>query len=387
MKKLFTKKLFLSILVCLGFFLPSMAETVDPILGNYSGSLKADLSGMSGGIVESTDTISLESSDLAGAVKFVIRDFKFTMPQEGKEPTEFVLGDIVLDEIPVVLKDGVYSLKETVQTVKLLGMNISITISGEVKGEKADIVFTIKVPFVGNVPVEFSGEIIPDKEGPSLTDVTPILGNYGGDLKVDLAELNGGETLIVEQPDTVSLEASVLGDAIKFAIRDFKFMLPQEGDPVELSLGDIILDEIPVTLQSNGIYVLQATAQKVVLNIMGVDMNIGITIKGFVEGNTADILFTIEIPVLGSIPVFFKGTKIETSGINDEALAEHTPVIWTDKGVVYIQSENNGQAVVYTLSGQVYKQVSTSADVVSVNLPKGVYLVSVNGYTQKVFVK
>jgi hypothetical protein len=61
--------------------------------------------------------------------------------------------------------------------------------------------------------------------------------------------------------------------------------------------------------------------------------------------------------------------------------------VWTDKNTLYIQTKNNGTAVVYDVNGKIVKTVATKQGINNIQLNTGVYVVKVGKETFKVVTK
>ena len=135
-----------------------------------------------------------------------------------------------------------------------------------------------------------------DDDDPVVTDNAALIaGTYNGDLSVKIE----GQDDVVTKSD-LALERT--GDnKVKVSLKNFSFG--------ELSLGDIIVDNIPVT-KSNEKFNLAATTTAVTLDLFGAPISVDVTVSGTVEGNKLDLKIAVsKVPLLENLNVTFSGNK------------------------------------------------------------------------------
>ena len=348
------KKILLTVISALTLSATAVAQTAADVGGKYTGKLYINLFDPI-----SDDTEALEGQEVeltvgsaANSIDFALYNFSLG---------EMALGDIKLQNIGIETDaNGTVLFKEN-PTVELSLYEGQILAEASlehttsfVKGNNISVDINVVWINTGAEPapiyVKFVG--VKQESNIPMTDVTPILGTYGGDLFISLMEPINDETEVIEGYKVELTEGGKKG-TINFALYDFEL--------AGMQLGDIKLKNIGVEKVGEGEY-------------------------KFLENPTVNL-------TLGSGETTIEATaslNISNSYIKGGVLVADLDVMWLNTGDVpvpiYVRFISNSvtgiENVVATTSNNATYTLS-GVRVNSTNLPAGIYIV--NG--KKVLVK
>lgn len=84
----------------------------------------------------------------------------------------------------------------------------------------------------------------------------------------------------------------------------------------------------------------------------------------------------------------FQESAFENSGIinfSDDLLEEQT--VWTANGSIYVRAKKDAEVNIYTITGQLSKQVKVTEGETAIPMSRGLYIVRFDNVTRKVIVK
>ncbi len=127
-------------------------ESVDAILGTYSGSLDYSVMGFEPGNIEGTYEVKIiKDADDADEVTVVLPECSFTPPIPNS--SSFTIPALTVDDVDVVVNDNVYKITEDDLKVNLNGISYTGKISGKISGKDAKITFTLRP---GSMPMDIN---------------------------------------------------------------------------------------------------------------------------------------------------------------------------------------------------------------------------------------
>ena len=220
--------------------LMAMRSGSEEAAGNYTGTVQVTVSGSTS---QSESNLIIEAID-ADNVTLTLKDFSYSGMN---------LGDIIVNNIPVSRDengDVIFGENEA-QTISLLGglttAQVSIDDENSIISQGnavVNVIVTTQVFFSTlNISANFEGSN--SSYVPEPRPAHEIAGTYNEDLYVGL-----GQPVTVETPKFGEVDVEIIAtsfDTVTFAIRDFSL------DGVN-SLGDIVLEDIPVIKQDDGSY-------------------------------------------------------------------------------------------------------------------------------------
>jgi hypothetical protein len=184
---------------------------------------------------------------------------------------------------------------------------------------------------------------------------TPGVGSYQPPVYTDITVMRA---LTLEAEDGITTNPSALNSGTKGIIyvpsqKDFVFTaFSSEKIEVTTTRGN---DEAGVRIKDNGNGSYEVT-------IRGVQYNFGIFIKKLLD------------------------TESNTGGGNEGETANTVltaDAVWSSGGVLYVNAAKAGSLSIYNITGQLYK-VATVSGSYTLSMPKGVYIVQLNGKAYKV---
>ncbi len=263
-----------------------LTAKVKATTGMYKGDLTVTVGGTA--MPAQTQKIHVTANTTGTAVKLEIKNFSFSgLP----------IGDIVLDEVPAVYKNGqvVLSSKQTTLSLGDLGA-VDITLSeGAIADDRLTLTLSIYQQSTElEIGVTFDGSKTNDTDDGS-EEVQGTTGVYKGYLTVTV-----GDATMPEQKQKIYVTANNSGTAVKLEIKNFSF----SGLPV----GDIVLDEVPASFENSRV-VLEEKQATLTFDNLG-EVNVTLT-----EGNIFDGVLTLALSIYQpstdlQIGVTFDGTKM-----------------------------------------------------------------------------
>lgn len=162
---------------------------------------------------------------------------------------------------------------------------------------------------------------------PEVVPVEDIVGIYNGLLDVDMTAMSSSsEEFIVTTPDQISLSKGAVTNTVNLLLKNFSFM--------GMELGDINLEDIPVTVEGN-IMKFESTVVPMTWNVGGF-MTINADVKGI--GSVENGVLTADIDVqwktdegVTPIPVSFNGNIVSQGARLSDILYNGTSIFVVDK--------------------------------------------------------
>lgn len=143
---------------------PAPTDHTAEVVGVYSGNLEIPAIG----IEDFPKDIELTREDV-NKLKLALNDFSFPINEEGGEIS---MGDIIVNNVPLSEKEGVYTLEETTATITIKSpltnedAEVDVKVNGTVTDGKLELTIDVtKVPVLEDLTVTFVGEIPAEEEG------------------------------------------------------------------------------------------------------------------------------------------------------------------------------------------------------------------------------
>ncbi|MDR2918547.1 MAG: T9SS type A sorting domain-containing protein [Tannerella sp.] len=70
-----------------------------------------------------------------------------------------------------------------------------------------------------------------------------------------------------------------------------------------------------------------------------------------------------------------------------DGLSIEEQVVWAANGSIYIRAKKNTEVNIYTITGQLSKQVKVTAGETAISMPRGLYIVRFDNIARKVIVR
>ena len=345
------KKILLTLVAAFSLSVSLSAQTdVSAVVGDYTGELYVALGEEiydANTLADKAANVSVTAATTAGKVDFKLPNFSFAGMQ---------LGDIALPGIGLNKGEDNYTfaVNDTV-TFKFLGViEATATLDSKRSYVKGDsIIAYVPVYWIQSantktpIYVLFKGK---KTAAPEPVDVTPVVGDYTGELYVALTEEIYDENTLANKAANVSVTAATTAGKVDFKLPNFSF--------ANMQLGDIALPGIGLNKgEDNYTFAVNDTVTFKFLGVIEATATLD-SKRSYVKGDSiiayVPVYWIQSANVKTPIYVLFKGKKAGTTGIGAAPQATETAA---------------PQRGVYTLSG------IRVADSVNANLPKGLYIV------------
>lgn len=135
----------------------------------------------------------------------------------------------------------------------------------------------------------------------AAVDLTPsVVGVYGGSLKIPAIGIDN-------LPKDIELTREE-ANKLKIALNDFSIPIDTEG--TEISIGDIVVSNVPLSKTEN-VYNLEETTATITIKspLTGDDAEVDVKVSGTVTGGTLALTIDVtKVPILNQLTVTFEGT-------------------------------------------------------------------------------
>lgn len=268
--------------------------------GTYTGNIDVTVSGSTS---SSESTIVIEDAD-GEHIVLTLKNFSYSGMN---------LGDVTLNNVPVSRDENgdVLFGENDPQTLKLMGGMVTAQVNVDDKTSKisqGNAVVNVNVTtqvFISTLNITANFEGSNASYVPEPRPAEEIAGTYNEDLYVEM-----GQPVTVETPRFGEVDVEIIAtsfDTATFAIRDFSL----DG---ETSLGDIVLEDIPVIKQDDGSYRFGYNEPQPI-SLMGITVMVSLDSENSYINNEHQC-FYVTVSVAGSaIYVYLDNGLLNTTGI------------------------------------------------------------------------